>query len=66
MKDPRLFQQKIPAAITILRGTLDDVVPDEWILPFALAQNATINLYTDDHRFSKNLHKLPEIISELL
>jgi len=66
MRDPRLFQQKIPAAITILRGTLDDVVPDEWILPFALAQNATINLYTDDHRFSKNLHKLPEIISELL
>ncbi len=66
MRDQRLFQQKIPAAITILRGTLDDVVPDEWILTFALAQNATIKLYTDDHRFSKNLHRLPEIISELL
>lgn len=66
MKDPRLFQQKIPAAITILRGTLDDIVPDEWIVRFAQAQNATIQLYNDDHRFSKNLHRLPEIISELI
>jgi predicted esterase YcpF (UPF0227 family) len=66
MRDPRLFQEKIPAAITILRGTLDDVVPDEWILRFAQAQDATIILYNDDHRFSKNLHKLPDIISELI
>jgi predicted esterase YcpF (UPF0227 family) len=66
MRDPRLFQQKIPATITILRGTLDDVVPDEWILSFAQAQNATIQLYYDDHRFSKNLHRLPTIVSELI
>jgi alpha/beta superfamily hydrolase len=66
MQDPQLFQEKIPAAITILRGTLDNVVPDEWILRFAQAQDATIQLYTDDHRFSKNLHRLPDIISELI
>ena len=66
MQDPRLFQEEIPAAITILRGTLDDVVPDHWVLSFALAQQATIHLYTDDHRFSKNLHRLPKIISELI
>ncbi|HWR27170.1 MAG TPA: YqiA/YcfP family alpha/beta fold hydrolase [Candidatus Thermoplasmatota archaeon] len=66
MRDPRLFQQKIKATITILRGTLDDIVPDEWILTFAQAQNATIRLYTDDHRFSKNMSRLPEIISELI
>ncbi|MCX6671570.1 MAG: alpha/beta fold hydrolase [Euryarchaeota archaeon] len=66
MRDPRLFQEKIRAAITILRGTLDDVVPDEWILRFAQTQDATIQLYTDDHRFSKNLHRLPDIISELI
>ncbi|MFA5102137.1 MAG: YqiA/YcfP family alpha/beta fold hydrolase [Candidatus Thermoplasmatota archaeon] len=66
MHDPRLFKEKIPAAITILRGTLDDVVPDHWVLSFALAQQATIHLYTDDHRFSKNLHRLPKIISELI
>ena len=66
MRDPRLFEQKIPAIITILRGTLDDLVPDEWILSFAKAQQAAIQLFNDDHRFSKNLQKLPIIISELL
>jgi pimeloyl-ACP methyl ester carboxylesterase len=66
MRDPCLFEQKIPAKITILRGTLDDLVPDEWILSFAKAQLATIQLFNDDHRFSKNLQKLPTIISELL
>jgi predicted esterase YcpF (UPF0227 family) len=66
MKETRLFTEKIPATITILRGTLDDVVPDEWILSFAQAQNATIRLYSDDHRFSKNLQRLPEIITEVL
>jgi predicted esterase YcpF (UPF0227 family) len=66
MKDPRLFEQRISAAITILRGTQDDIVPDQWILSFAKAQQATIQLYNDDHRFSKNLQKLPNIISKLL
>jgi pimeloyl-ACP methyl ester carboxylesterase len=66
MRDPLLFSKKIPAAITILRGTLDDVVPDEWILHFAKAQNATIQLYNDDHRFSRNLQNLPGIIKKLL
>jgi predicted esterase YcpF (UPF0227 family) len=66
MKDPRLFEQKIPAAITILRGIHDDVVPDQWILSFAKAQDATIQLYDDDHRFTKNLHKLPSIIAEII
>jgi len=66
MMDPRLFEQKISASITILRGTNDDVVPDDWVVCFAKAQQATIQLYNDDHRFSKNLQKLPVIISELL
>ncbi len=66
MIDPRLFEKKIPASITILRGTHDDVVPDDWVVCFAKAQQATIQLYNDDHRFSKNLQKLPVIISELL
>ena len=66
MRDSRLFEQKITAAITILRGTQDDLVPDEWIVSFAKAQQATIQLFNDDHRFSKNLQKLPIIISELL
>jgi predicted esterase YcpF (UPF0227 family) len=63
---PRLFEEKIPAKITILRGTRDDVVPDDWILEFASAQQATIQLLGDDHQFSKNLQRLPGIISEVL
>jgi predicted esterase YcpF (UPF0227 family) len=66
MVDPKLFTEKIPARVIIVRGTQDDVVPDQWILCFAKAQNATLQLYDDDHRFSKNLQKLPDIISELL
>jgi pimeloyl-ACP methyl ester carboxylesterase len=58
---PRILKE-----ITILRGTHDDVVPDLWILRFAQAQNATIQLYNDDHRFSKNLQKLPGIIADLI
>lgn len=66
MKDSLLFEQKIPAAITILRGVHDDVVPDHWILRFAEAQGATIQLYDDDHRLTKNLHRLPGIIAEII
>ena len=66
MIDPRLFEQKIAAEITILRGIHDDVIPDEWILRFAQVQNATIHLYDDDHRFTKNLHKLPGIIAKIV
>jgi predicted esterase YcpF (UPF0227 family) len=66
MMQPSLFEKKIPAAITILRGTNDIVVPDDWIISFATAQKATIQLFNDDHQFSKNLHSLPGIIAELL
>jgi predicted esterase YcpF (UPF0227 family) len=66
MINPRLFEEKINAVITILRGTHDETVPDDWILAFALAQQARIRLFDDDHQFSKNLQKLPTIISELL
>lgn len=66
MIDPRLFEQKIPASITILRGTRDNVVPDDWVICFAKSQQAKIQLYNDDHRFSRNLQKLPVIISALL
>jgi len=66
MIDPRLFEQKIPASITILRGTRDNVIPDDWVICFAKAQQAKIQLYNDDHRFSRNLKKLPVIISALL
>lgn len=66
IREQRFFTEKIPASITILRGIQDDVVPYQWILSFAQAQNATIKFYDDDHRFSKNLKNLPRIIAELL
>lgn len=66
MIDPRLFEQKIPSSITILRGTNDTVVPDEWILTFAKAQEATLFLLQDDHRFTKNIESLPQIIKDIL
>jgi predicted esterase YcpF (UPF0227 family) len=66
MRDSRLFEQKIPASITILRSTRDDTVPDYWIQRFASAQNATIQLYDDDHRFTRNMKRLPGIITDVL
>lgn len=66
MRDSRLFHQKIPARITILRGIHDEIVPDKWVINFVKAQNAIIQFFDDDHQFSKNLHKLPKIISELI
>ncbi len=66
MRDERLFENKIDAEITILMGTEDDAIPLEWILKFAKAQEATIRLLKDDHRFTRNLRRLPDIISEIL
>jgi predicted esterase YcpF (UPF0227 family) len=64
MIDERLFKNKIDAEMTILRGTDDDVVPDSWILEFAMAQEVTIMFLHDDHRFSRNSIKIPDILSQ--
>ncbi len=66
MIDMRMFKNRINADITILRGTEDDLVPDNWINKFATAQEATIKFLHDDHSFSRNLTRLPAIISNIL
>lgn len=66
MVDSRLFEKKIFAEIIILRSTEDELIPDSWVLNFAKSQEATVMYFHDDHRFSKNLEKLPFIISKLL
>jgi predicted esterase YcpF (UPF0227 family) len=66
MKDEHLFENKIDAEITILRGTKDDVVPSRWVLEFAKSQEATVKFFNDDHQFSKYLEKLPDIISNII
>jgi len=66
MQNEELFNQKIHSKIFIIRGTEDDVILDSWVLEFAKFQEAVLLFLKDDHRFSKNLMKLPEIISKLL
>jgi len=66
MKDKSIFEEKISSEIFILLGTLDDVVPNRWPIEFAKAQLATIKFLKDDHSFSKNIEKLPDIINTLL
>ena len=66
MIDKRLFEQQLDAEITILVGTEDIVIPREWILKFASFQEAVVYFLHDDHSFSKNLKRLPHIISKIL
>jgi predicted esterase YcpF (UPF0227 family) len=66
MRNKQLFEIKIDASITILRGTNDAVVPNNWIIEFAMAQEAVVHFFHDDHRLSRLLPNLPRIISEIL
>jgi predicted esterase YcpF (UPF0227 family) len=66
MKDDRLLHGKISARITILIGTRDEVVPKDWVLDFAIAQQATVKFLADDHAFTANLDRLPHLIEEIL
>ncbi len=66
IQDFRLFENKINAKINILAGTMDDLVPNKWVEEFAKAQDVDIFYLDDDHSFSLNLHKLPQIISEII
>jgi predicted esterase YcpF (UPF0227 family) len=66
MMRPELFEMKIPATVTIIRGTEDTVIPDQWVFAFAKAQEASVHFLHDDHEFSKNITKLPAIISKIL
>jgi hypothetical protein len=66
MQDERLFNQKINSEITILVGRQDDVVPNRWSEVFAKTQNAKLLFFEDDHSFTKNMEKLPDIITNIL
>jgi len=66
MKDDRLFKNKINTEIIILRSTEDELIPDSWIFKFAKVQEAMIIFLHDDHKFSRNLSKLPKILGKLL
>ena len=64
--DKKLLEEKISASINIFAGTEDGVVPNEWVLEFAKAQEATVKFLHDDHRFTKHMQQLPMFISDIL
>ena len=66
MQDSKLFNQKISSDIFILIGTKDEVIPNNWGILFAKAQEATIKFLNDDHSFSYNMSQLPKIIGNYL
>lgn len=66
MKNPELFEKEINSEIYIFVGTEDKVVPSSWVINFARFQEATVRFLHDDHRFSKNLEKLPGLINSFL
>jgi len=66
MQDIRLFEEKMDTDVIILAGTRDNVVPSDWILEFARAQQATIRFLDDDHSFTLNMNRLPDIITSIL
>jgi predicted esterase YcpF (UPF0227 family) len=66
MQDKILFEEKIGCKIFIVAATRDELVPNSWIVEFVKAQQATVIWLDDDHVFSNNLNKLPEIITGFL
>ena len=61
---PKLFSKKISSEIIIFRGSKDEVVTDEWVLPFAQYQEATVHFLADDHRFSKRVDDIVKSIQQ--
>ena len=66
MQDEKLFKEKIQAKIFIIAGTMDDTVPNEWVIEFAKAQQATIKFLHDDHSLTQNLENLPSMIKTFI
>jgi len=63
MQDDGLFTRKIDADIFIIMSTEDELIPKSWVLEFSMAQEATVKFLHDDHRLTRNIGKLPDIIS---
>ena len=66
MQDSQLFSKKISAKIFVLIGMQDDVVPNSWGETFAEKQDAKLMFFDDDHSFTNNLEKLPEIVKNII
>lgn len=66
MQKPALYSENINAAIYIINGNHDEVVPPEWAVRFARKQQATIHFLDDDHRLSKHMPMLCNLIKKHL
>jgi len=66
IQDESLFKNKISSDIYILIGLHDELIPIKWPLEFAMSQNSTIKFLDDDHSFTNNINKLPQIINKIL
>lgn len=66
MQDKELFKSKIDTKISIIVGTKDDLIPNDFALEFAKAQRADLIFLEDDHSLTKSLEKLPDIIKKLI
>ena len=61
-----LFEKRIPCDVYIVISTRDELIPLEWVLRFAMFQEATVKFIEDDHRISRNINLLPDIVSTFL
>jgi predicted esterase YcpF (UPF0227 family) len=66
MQDKSLFKTKINSKIDILAATMDETVPTDWVIEFAKKQEAFVKFLHDDHSFTKNMQKLPNIINSFI
>jgi predicted esterase YcpF (UPF0227 family) len=66
MQDPQLFSKKIFSDIFVLLGMQDDVVPNSWGEKFAEKQGGKVLFFDDDHSFTHNLNRLPDIIGSII
>jgi len=66
MREGRLFSENIDSRIIIFIGTDDSVVPNMWGIDFAKIQEAEVQFFHDDHRFSTYIDIIPEVIKDLL
>jgi predicted esterase YcpF (UPF0227 family) len=65
LRDDRLFVDKMRSETTVLIATDDELLPPNWVLEFAMAQEATVRFLHDDHSFTRHLCMLPSIVHKI-
>ncbi len=66
MKKNDLFKFILKTKVFIILGNEDKIVPNSWSIEFAKSQEANVLFLKDDHSFTKNIDKLPNIINNII